>query len=149
MMRKCVSFIVILCLVVLTISVVLAETPAKEVLDLSGYTDEELIAINAQVQAEIFNRHLEKTATLPEGKFTAGRDIPVGTYVLKLLSRDAFSTFTVRAKDAKEDEESKVYFYFSDDDVGKDFNLTLEEGDIVSVHNCSVSITISMGVVFR
>ena len=148
-MKRFVSFILTLCMVVLPMSVVLAENPAKEVLDLSGYSDEDIIAINAQVQAEIFNRHLEKTATLPEGNFTAGRDIPVGTYVLKLLSRDAFSTFTVRAKNAPEDEDPKVYFYFGDDDVGKDYNLTLEEGDIVSVHNCSVSITISMGIVFR
>ncbi len=123
--------------------------PVREVIDLSGYSDEDIWAMASQVQADIISRQLELTATLPEGNFIVGKEIPAGKYTLKLLSRDPFSSLTVRAKGASKDEDPKEYFYFGDRDVGKDFNLTIDEGDTVIISNCSVTITITKGIVFR
>lgn len=65
-------------MVVLSSTVVLAEG----VLDLSSYSDSDLIALLAEVQEEIAARKIEKTAHLTAGTYIGGRDIPVGTYIL-------------------------------------------------------------------
>lgn len=67
--------ILIAVLIVLTSLPVLAER-----VDFSAYNDAELIELLASVQQEIANRHIEKSATLPEGSYIVGKDIPVGSY---------------------------------------------------------------------
>lgn len=50
-----------------------AASPAVQIVDLSGLSDEELVALLDQVQAEIMTRGIEKTAQLPEGMYIFGR----------------------------------------------------------------------------
>ena len=57
---------------------------AEQVIDLSGYDDDTLVALMKQVQGEIAARHIEKTAQLRAGTYIFGEDIPVGKYVLSV-----------------------------------------------------------------
>ena len=51
-------------------------------LDLSAFTDEEILELLAQVQDEMVARGLHgKTANVPKGTYIAGIDLPAGSYV--------------------------------------------------------------------
>lgn len=55
---------------------------AETTIDLSGYSDTELLELLYAVQSEVAVRKIEKTAELTAGTYIGGRDIPVGTYIL-------------------------------------------------------------------
>jgi len=62
---------------------------ASGIIDFSVYTDEELIAIVAELNTELVARGIEKTATITPGSYLVGRDIPAGKYVLTNENADA------------------------------------------------------------
>ncbi len=69
----------LLCLVML-----LGLTAAGEVkVDLSAYSNDEIVELLQLVQQEIAVRKIEKTASLAAGRYIAGVDLPCGTYVYK------------------------------------------------------------------
>ena len=57
-----------------------------EGIDISTLSDDELVALMNRVQEEIVARHIEGTATLAEGKYIVGKDIPAGTYIYTCLA---------------------------------------------------------------
>ena len=52
--------------------------------ELSSMTDQELTALKEQLDAEILERGIVKTAVIPTGFYTVGTDSPAGNYVLSL-----------------------------------------------------------------
>lgn len=60
-------------------------TALAEAIDFSGYNDAELIELLASVQQEIANRHIEKSASLPQGTYLVGKDIPAGSYDISVV----------------------------------------------------------------
>ena len=81
--------------------------------DLSQYSDEEVVNLLNQVQTELVNRQIEKTATLEKGTYTVGKDIPAGEYVLfkGADSGDGGIVWLRAADDPEDDWPSKLYEY--------------------------------------
>ena len=109
-------------------------------LDLSEYTDEEIVELLSLVNQEIVDRHIEKTATLPEGTYTIGVDIPAGKYIYTPINTDGWwGNITLYNDDTQEeeilhemvDEDGKFYIVLQDGNVfvsDEEFNLTIRSG---------------------
>lgn len=121
-----------------------------ETLSLSQYTDDEILDLLTQIQAEIASRGIEKTATLPAGRYVGGKDIPAGSYIM-LCKTDANHHGIVWLSAAKDDLEneypSKLYEHISFDRE-ETFYIDVEEGGILNVPFI-VQLTISGGIMFR
>ena len=61
----------------------LGSFPAFAAVDLSAYTQEELLALRDSINQELLKRGIEKEVTVPNGMYIVGVDIPAGTYTLK------------------------------------------------------------------
>lgn len=124
------------------------EQPVVQVIDLSGYGDEQLVDLLRQVQAEIVTRNIEKTAQLSAGTYVFGQDIPVGKYVLRKSPGDQHGMIELAAADDPEDEyPSKLYEFLSGTDAFETF-ITAENGDRLTVE-LPCELTVSVGVLFQ
>ena len=79
-------------------------------IDLSGYSDEDLISLLQSVQQEIVDRKIEKSATLEIGRYIGGSDIPAGSYTLSKGVTDTYGTFYLQTAD-NEQCKHKVKLY--------------------------------------
>lgn len=127
------------------------ETEAQEtvqIIDLSGYGDEELVQLLAQVQQEIMARNIEKTASLPAGMYVFGRDVPTGKYLLKKDSEEKSGLVQLAAADDPEDQyPSKLYTFVGREEEWETY-ITGEEGDVLKM-DFPCELTISAGIQFR
>ena len=144
-MKKLFALILLVCLLATSSTIVFAEGT----LDLSGYSDSELIALLAKVQSEIVTRKIEKTAHLTAGTYIGGRDIPVGTYILAAAgTEDEHGIVSLRSvNDPADDYPSKLYEHKMGDDIYSVF-VTIEEGDTLIIP-FPYTLTISGGVMFK
>ena len=119
----------------------------EQIIDLSGYTDAEILAINAQIRAEIANRKIEKTATVPPGKYLVGRDLPAGQYILKNTSGDTayIAIFKDNANKYKDSEAVNAFNFWAD----RETTVTLEDGQLFEVRHQTIEVTVSAGIVFQ
>lgn len=102
--------------VILSIVLLLGSVSAfAEAVDLKSLDDTVLIDLLVSVQQEIADRHIEKSASLPEGSYIVGKDIPAGTYDITVTykgsmwmdvyihpdtgSKDAIHDFTTTSMD--------------------------------------------------
>ena len=60
--------------VIITITLFVGSFALAETVDLSQYKDAELISLLEAVQQEIANRHIERSADLPQGSYLVGKD---------------------------------------------------------------------------
>jgi len=144
-MKKLLVLVLTVCMLVASSTVVNAEGT----LDLTGYTDDALLALLAEVQGEIVSRKIEKTAHLTAGSYIGGRDIPVGTYILATAgTEDEHGIVSLRSvNDPADDYPSKLYEHKHGDDVYSVF-VTIEEGDTL-ILPFPYTLTISGGVMFK
>lgn len=144
-MKKILALILVICALTTSSAVVFAEG----LLDLSGYSDSDLISLLEEVQSEIAARKIEKTAHLTAGTYIGGRDIPVGTYILAAAgSEDEHGIVSLRSvNDPADDYPSKLYEHKMGDDVYSVF-VTIEEGDTL-ILPFPYTLTISGGVMFK
>ncbi|MBQ8137019.1 MAG: hypothetical protein IJ174_06260 [Clostridia bacterium] len=70
-------FVCLLLVCFLLIPAAIAETVA-----LSSMSDDEIVELLEKVQEEIVRRNIGKSAQLPAGKYTGGRDLPAGSYII-------------------------------------------------------------------
>ena len=124
-----------------------AQQTAAQVLDLSVYGDEELVDLLRQVQTEVANRGIEKTASIPVGTFVFGEDIPVGKYLLKKMEGDNSGDIEWAAATDPVDEPSKLNDYISSDDPFEAY-ITAEGGDRLTVE-FPCTLTICAGIQFQ
>ena len=65
-------------------------------LDLSGYSNEELVEISRLINQEIVDRKIEKSAHLSGGVYVAGIDIPIGEYLVVVDNTNGSSQVPIR-----------------------------------------------------
>ena len=121
-----------------------------ESIDLSSFTDDDIIALLEQVNQEIVTRGIQKTATLAKGTYIVGRDIPVGSYVFTCLAAgDDWGNITVYSEQGA--GKQLLWEVVSAPEDGEDpetIFMTLHDGDQLK-SGVSFSLTISGGVMFK
>lgn len=142
-MKKIVSVFLAM-FVLLTSTVCLAET-----VDLGEFSNDELIALLNSVHQEMMARNIQKTASIPAGRYTAGVDIPVGSYVLTCNTGDKqFGIVKVTAPESSSEEREYVLYEFVSHNIETQFRFTVEEGCFLEVP-FPATLTISAGVLFN
>ena len=137
----CRRFISCLLVCFLLISVSFADT-----IDLSSFSDDEIVALLAKVNDEVVSRGINKTAKLPQGAYIAGKDIPAGRYIFTCLAKDDdWGNLTVKSDQgsgklilwevvsASDEEQATVFITLSKDDelkCGVPFSLTIMTGAV-------------------
>ncbi len=137
--------------VLLAMFLLLASTVCfAETVNLGELDNDELIALLNSVQQELMVRNIQKTASLPTGKYVAGVDIPAGSYVLTCVTDDDHYGFVyVSAPSDNLDEEyPSVVYDFVSSGVEEQIRFTIEEGGILSLP-FPATLTISAGVLFQ
>ena len=123
---------------------------AAEEIELAHLSDEQVVALMRRVQEEIAARHIEKTATLADGSYIAGRDILAGSYVFTCLAAgDDWGSVTI----CSEEGEGKQLLWevVSAPDAGeapKTFFISLKPGDRLK-SDVPFSLTIYAGAAFQ
>ena len=137
-------FCVLLCALLL-IPAALADVP-----DISSLTNDEIVELQGRVNAELVSRGIEKTATLPAGKYTAGKDFPAGSYIITCKTDDRHHGI-VWVSSPEDDLSSKYpsvlyeHVSFSEEEQ---FRVTVEDDGILSLP-FEAELTISTGLLFK
>ncbi len=109
--------------------------------DFSPYSDEDLIELETALQKEKLERGLAKSANVPSGKYTIGKDIPAGAYSIEMGNGQIMGMITVN------DGRSDIYTLTSDNpSIGK---ITLEEGDSFETYTAIILTVYSGGITFN
>ena len=122
-------------------------------IDLSGYDDTALVELLSQVQQEIVNRNIEKTAELPAGKYIGGRDIPAGTFIWTCMAQgEDWGNITVYSLAADGSRDKQKFWDVAgapeDGEEVDSFIITVEEGDELD-SGIPFSLTIYAGAKFQ
>lgn len=97
-------------------------------IDLSKYSDAQILELLSQVQQEIVSRRIEKTANLRGGEYIAGEDIPTGKYVLTITyTGDWWANLTVYSE--RGNGKQKLWEMVTSDEGTFSKLITLEAGD--------------------
>lgn len=76
-----------------------------EEIDISTLSNDEIVALLAQVQEEMVARLIVGTANLSSGTYIAGKDIPVGSYIYTCqASGDNWGNVTIYADNGEDDQ---------------------------------------------
>lgn len=110
-----------------------SEEGTESGIDLSSMTDEQIVSLLGQVNAEIVSRNIQKTATLPMGRYIVGQDFPAGRYLFTCIAADKNSYLIEVTEDlGKGDEVFCEYLYGMTGDRPTTVMLTLSEGDLLT-----------------
>lgn len=140
-MKKLLIALLLLCL---AFPAACAEAPAFD-----EYSDEALVDLLQQVQSEIVARNIEKTAHLTAGTYIGGRDIPVGSYVLKSAGSEGDAGIvSLTAAERPENGSALKLYEFKQAPVDYSVFVVIEEGDTL-VTPYPFDLTISAGVTFQ
>ena len=138
------------CLISLLVMLTITSIASAESLDLSSMTDDEILELLSQLNDELVSRGLPKTATLPQGSYIVGEDLPVGTYIYTCLAEgNEWGSFTVYADRGDGDQLEWEIVSAPDEGESPDtIFLRLHENDQLN-SPVPFSLTISGGVIFR
>lgn len=118
--------------------------------DLSKFSDEELIALNKMVQQEIVNRSIEKSATIIHGTYYVGKDIPAGSYVFNAKAgSDDSIIFYVYADDAHRASDDHRYYEYVGRGEENSWAISLDEGEVFTFGSGEITLTVSAGIKFN
>jgi len=121
-----------------------------ESIDLSGMSNDEIVALLTKVNNEIVSRGIDKTATLPQGSYIGGKDLPVGKYIYTCLAKgDDWGNLTVKTEGGA--GKLVIWEVVSAPDEGESPEtvfITLNEGDELN-SGVPFSLTIMSGAVFQ
>lgn len=153
-MKKTVSIMAVALAFLLLASFTFADK--NDIVDLSKLSDEELISLHNQVQQEIVDRHIEKSAKLVPGSYLVGKDIPAGNYIVnaKYDSERWWMDIEVYADggDGEKLFEETVYSTTNTAASKKGeatFALTLNEGELFKFDDGEITLTVSTGIKFE
>lgn len=141
---------IVVCIITISMLITSSCIALAEGIDMSQFTDDEIVALLEQVQGEIIGRGIEKTATIDAGQYTGGKDIPVGSYVLMCKTdSDHHGIVWLSAADDNLDDDypSKLYEHVGFD-TEETFYIDVEEGGILNVP-FTAQLRISGGVMFK
>lgn len=97
--------------------------------ELNVLSNSELITLRRNVEQEIVNRRIAKTASIPKGEYVIGEDIPAGTYSVRKGRKDNWTD----SFEVYEDRYKKRRLYsFGIPDGGEIGIIVLENGMLVS-----------------
>lgn len=121
-----------------------------ESIDLSGMSNDEIVALLTKVNNEIVSRGINKTATLPQGSYIGGKDLPAGKYIYTCLAKgDDWGNLTVKTEGGS--GKLIIWEVVSAPDEGESPEtvfITLNEGDELN-SGVPFSLTIMSGAVFQ
>ncbi len=135
--------LLVACLFVLPVA--LADIP-----DLSDLTDDEIVELLGKVNEELVVRGIEKSAELPAGKYTGGRDLPAGSYIIICKTDDnhhGIVWVSAAADDLNSQYPSILYEHVSFNSEEK-FRVAIEDGGILNLP-FAATVTISAGLLFK
>ena len=138
----------LLCL--LFVFLLLIPAALADKIDLSSMTDDEIVALLNQVNDEVVSRGINKTATLPQGSYIGGKDIPVGKYIYVCKAKgDDWGNVTVKTDGG----EGKLVIWEvvsapAEGEEPETIFITLGEGDELN-SGVPFNLTIMSGAVFR
>ena len=146
-MKRFIALLLIMIMATMTVNV------WADSLDLSGYDDTALVELLGQVQQEVADRHIEKTAELQAGDYIGGREVPEGTYIWTCMaSGDDWGNVTVYSLDDNGDHDKQSFWeVVSAPEAGEEqdsFLITINEGDELS-SSVPFSLTIYAGAAFK
>ena len=134
----------------LLICLLLTSTAFADTVDLTAMSNEEIIELLNQVNSEIVSRGINKTATLPQGTYNAGSDIPAGKYIFTCLAvGDDWGNVTVYSDGGK--GKQILWNVVSAPEEGQDpttIFITLNEGDQLK-SGVPFSLTVMSGALFQ
>lgn len=125
-----------------------APTAPEALIDMSGYTDEQLVLLMHQVQSEIAARQIAKTAHLRAGTYIGGRDIPVGRYILTGAGEEGSSGIMelMLLDETGELLQRELYEFVYSEEC--DFYIMVDEGEQLTLpFECD--LTIYAGIQFE
>ena len=115
-------------------------------LDLSLYSNDELIALETAIQAEKIERGIAKSATLYAGVYVIGEDIPAGVYSIETLKGVADHLYIY-------DETGRQvasYAIGTASDRSPIGRVELKEHYTIEFDSCTILITVyAGGIVFQ
>ncbi len=121
-----------------------------ESIDLSGMSNDEIVTLLIKVNNEIVSRGINKTATLPQGSYIGGKDLPAGKYIYTCLAKgDDWGNLTVKTEGGA--GKLVIWEVVSAPDEGESPEtvfITLNEGDELN-SGVPFTLTIMSGAVFR
>lgn len=134
----------------LLISMLLIPAALADKVDLSSMTDDEIVTLLTQVNNEVVSRGINKTATLPQGSYIGGKDLPVGKYIFVCKAKgDDWGNVTVKTDGG--DGKLVLWEVVSAPKNGEtpdDIFITLGEGDELN-SGVPFTLTIMSGAVFK
>ena len=143
-MKRTISVIFFLLIMLLSVTPAVADS-----VDLSTFDNDALLELLQQVQQEVVNRKLEKSATLLAGNYIVGKDLPRGSYILKCKYDGVMWTDIYVIGGGGEGREKFHGRVFSEDDVGEgSWQIVLEDGDLFKCMS-EVTLIVSTRIVFE
>lgn len=134
----------------LLVCLLLLPVANAETVDLKSMTNDEIVDLLTRVNEEIVSRGINKTATLPQGTYYAGSDIPAGKYIFTCLAvGDDWGNVTVYSDGGK--GKQILWNVVSAPEEGQDpttIFITLNEGDQLK-SGVPFSLTIMSGALFQ
>lgn len=121
-----------------------------ETIDLSKLSDDEIVALLDSVNAEVVSRGINKTASLPQGSYIGGKDLPAGRYIFvcKATGND-WGNVTVKSEGGS--GKLIIWEVVSAPSEGEDpetIFITLNDGDELK-SGVPFTLTIMSGAIFR
>lgn len=134
----------------LVICLLLIPAAVADTVDLSSMTNDEIVALLDQVNAEIVSRGINKTAQLPKGAYLGGSDLPVGRYIYTCLATgDEWGNVTVYSDGGKGKQILwNVVTAPEEGQAPETIFITLNEGDQLK-SGVPFSLTIMSGAIFQ
>ncbi len=121
-----------------------------EKIDLSSLTDDEIVELLTEVNAALVSRGIEKSATLPAGKYVAGKDLPAGSYIITCETNEnhhGIVWVSAPTDDLNNQYPSVLYEHVSFNEK-EQFRISLEDGGILNLP-FTATLTISPGLLFK
>ena len=135
---------------ILAFLLVIPASLAESAVNLSSLSNDEIVTLLGKINEELVARGMQKTASLPTGKYVGGKDLPAGTYIITCKTDD--SHHGIVWVSAPEDDLSSQYPSVLYEHVSfnkeEQFRVTIEEGGILNLP-FAATLTISTGLFFQ
>lgn len=141
----------LICVILVGLVVFFCMSSFAEGIDFSSYSDSALIDLLSAVQQEIADRHIAKSANLPQGSYIVGRDIPAGTYDISVTFTGSMWMDIYVYADGGNGEQKQDFTVFANGDYGDGtgfFHVELVEGDLLRC-TAPITLTVSAGIMFK
>ena len=128
--------------VILIFSLILPAASFAEIPDISSLTDDELLQLDWQIQAILFDHQLDEGVLVPAGVYIVGADIPAGEYKADTVS-DVGGM--VKVYKTVSDYEKGGFNYLSEIYLGNmwgtlTFRLKIESGNVLYIYSNSLKL---------